>query len=152
MEPGSAGNDLGVPEKAGGISNPAPGRDSAVSYTDDPAAPPSSWLCPIQSDTERRGILQMTTGEYFELVDKSGRVKRTDKRGAIDADLAPILLRIGANPDAWIETISGFGSRFRLAAGLPSSLRSFAEEIGRRWLKGIGAARTAFASTSPQLA
>lgn len=70
----------------------------------------------------------------------------------MDAELAPILLRIGANPDAWIETISGFGSRFRLAAGLLSNLRQFADQLGRRWLKGVASARAAFASTSPQLA
>jgi hypothetical protein len=70
---------------------------------------------------------------------------RSDKRGAIDADLAPILLRIGANPEAWIDTVSRFGSKFRLAAGLVSSLRSFAGQLGRRWLTGIAAARAAFA-------
>ncbi len=64
-----------------------------------PSNPSSaSWLCPIQSDSQRRGILQMTAADYFDLVDQSGRILRSDKRGAIDADLAPILLRIGANP------------------------------------------------------
>ena len=91
----------------------------------------------------------MTAIEYFDLVDKSGRIIRSDKRGSIDADLAPILLRIGANPDAWLETISRFESRFCLAAGLLSNLRNFAQQIGRRWLKGIGTARTAFASSVP---
>jgi hypothetical protein len=71
---------------------------------------------------------------------------RSDKRGAIDADLKPILLRIGANPDVWIETISHFGSKFRLAAGLLSNLRNFANQVGRRWLIGVATARTAFAS------
>ena len=93
----------------------------------------------------------MTAVEYFDLVDKSGRMTRSDKRGAIDADLAPILLRIGANPDAWIETISRFGCKFRLAAGLPSHLHNFAYQLGRRWLKGLAAARTAFAPSPPQL-
>ena len=101
---------------------------------------------------QRRGILQMTAAEYFDLVDKSGRMMRSDKRGAIDADLAPILLRIGANPEAWLETVSRFGSKFRLAAGLLSNLRNFADRLGRRWLKGVAAARAAFASSPPQLA
>jgi len=67
----------------------------------------------------------------------------------MDPQLATILLRIGANPQAWIDTISRFGPKFRLAAGLISSLRDFADQLGRRWLVGLSAARTAFASTSP---
>ena len=60
----------------------------------------------------------MTATEYFDLVDKSGRFLRSDKRGAIDADLAPILLRIGANPEAWIDTVS------RLRIQIPPRSRS----------------------------
>ncbi len=93
----------------------------------------------------------MTRAEYFDLVDQSGRMMRSGKRGAIDADLMPILLRIGANPDAWIETISRFGSRFRLAAGMLSNLRDFANQIGRRWVMGVAATRSAFVKPSPQL-
>jgi REP element-mobilizing transposase RayT len=112
-------------------------------------APSSCWLCPIQSDSQRRGILPMTATEYFDLVDTSGRILRSDKRGAIDAGLAPILLRIGANPEAWIDTVSLFASKFRLAAGLVSSLRSFADQLGQRWLTGVAAARTSFAVSPP---
>jgi putative transposase len=110
------------------------------------------WLCPIASDSERRGILGMTAAEYIELVDKSGRMTRSDKRGAIDADLAPVLMRIGANPEAWADTISCFGSRFRLAAGLLCNLRHFADQLGRKWLRGVANARASFASSPPQFA
>ena len=105
----------------------------------------STWLCPIGSGNNRRGILQITTAEYLDLVDRSGRLLRSGKHGAIDADLAPILLRIGIKPDAWLETVSRFESRFRLAAGLLSSLRTFADQLGRKWLAGLTAARIAFA-------
>lgn len=108
----------------------------------------TGWLCPIQSNSNRRGILRITAAEYIDLVDQSGRILRSDKRGAIDADLAPILLRIGANPEAWIDTISRFESRFRLAVGLLSSLRHFADQIGRRWLAGLTAARAVFVTTA----
>jgi REP element-mobilizing transposase RayT len=113
------------------------------------AGPSSGWLCPIQSDSQRRGILQMTTTEYFDLVDRSGRLLRADKPGAMDPDLAPILWRLGANPQAWPDTVSHFGSRFHLAAGLLSSLRSYADRLGRRWLTGVSMARASF-STLPQ--
>jgi len=117
-----------------------------------PHAPSSHWLCPIQSDSQRRGILQMTPTDYFDLVDKSGRILRSGTRGAIDPGLAPILLRISANPETWIDTVSRFGSKFRLAAGLLSSMRSFADQLGRRWLTGVAAARSSFAVLPPQSA
>ena len=113
---------------------------------------PACWLCPISSELHLRGILPMTAAEYFDLVDRSGRMIRSDKRGAIDANLAPILLRIGANPEAWAETISGFGYKFSLVAGMLSSLRHLADQFGKRWFKGVAAARAAFVPKSPQLA
>jgi putative transposase len=94
----------------------------------------------------------MTLTEYFDLVDRSGRMIQLDKRGAIDADLAPILLRIGANPDEWLDTVSRFGSKFPPAAGLLSNLRIFAHQLGRRWLKGVTASRATFTSSAPQVA
>ena len=146
MPSGSLGNDLGMPEPSREISNPVSGSTSATS--DPLAGVPliSSWLCPIQSDSQRRGILPMTEAEYIDLVDRSGRMIRAGKRGSIEAELAPILRRIGAKPDAWSDTVSRFGSRFRLAAGKISSLRDFADQLGRRWFAGVATARAAFAS------
>jgi hypothetical protein len=142
----SFGGEMPKSEDAAEISHVIPTESL------DAPVPSASWLCPIQSDVERRGILEMTAAEYFDLVDKSGRILRADKRCAIDPDLAPILLRIGANPKGWPDTISHFGSRFRLAAGLVSNLRTFADQIGRRWLTGVSMARAAFCASPPQLA
>ena len=138
------------PEEGADISNAIPER-IRTDFLDVPI-PSACWLCPIQSDFQRRGILQMTAAEYFDLVDKSGRIVRTGKHGAIDPDLDPILLRIGANPQAWRDTICHFGSKFRLAAGLLSNLRNFADQLSRRWLTGVAIARAAFSTTPPQLA
>jgi REP element-mobilizing transposase RayT len=146
MNPASVGKRITVPENATVISDHVPDHLSILAH------PLDDWLCPIQSESGRRGILQMTPAEYFDLVDKSGRMVRLHKRGAIDADLEPILRRIGANPDAWFDTVSHFGSNFRLAAGLVSSLRNYADRLGRRWLQGAAMARTAFGSPRPRLA
>jgi len=134
------------------------GKETAATVSGNPeqsklcgnATVSSSWLCPISTDIQQRGILHMTAIEYFDLVDRSGRMVRSDKRGSIDADFVPILLRIGANPDAWLDTISCFGSKFSLAAGLLSNLRSFACQLSRCWLKGAAMARVAFASSPLQ--
>jgi REP element-mobilizing transposase RayT len=137
----SGSMDTGIPELEERAKDTAPVSNFKVV--------PALWLCPIQSDAEHRGILRMTESEYLDLVDRSGRILRRGKRGSIPSDLAPILLRIGANPEAWLDTISRFGSRFRLAAGLVSSLRIFAEGLNKRWFTGMAAARIAFA-TKPQ--
>jgi len=150
MHAASFANGLPMPEDSAQIQDPVPGRLATMANSHYSSA--AGWLCPIQSDSEQRGILNMTAAEYFDLVDRSGRMTRSDKRGAVDAELAPILLRIGANPDAWLETVTRFGSRFRIAAGLLANLRKFADQIGRRWLKGVAASRIAFASSTPRFA
>lgn len=66
----------------------------------------------------------------------SGHMIRPDKPGSMDPAMAPILLRISANPSAWHETITRFGSRFRLAAGLLANQRRFADQLGKHWLSG----------------
>ena len=78
------------------------------------------------------------------LVDRSGRILRTDKCGAIDAELTPILQRIGAKPEAWSDTISCFEDKFCLVAGLLDNLRKFADELGKRWFIGLSASRCVF--------
>jgi len=118
----------------------------------DPIILSSDWLCQIQSDSQRRGILQMTEAQYIDLVDRSGRILKTKNQAAIDPNLAPILMRIGANPPAWPETIAHFGSKFRLAVGLLPNLRNFAAQLSRRWLIGVTAAQAAFASSPPPMA
>jgi REP element-mobilizing transposase RayT len=134
-------------ENMGEGVTPAPVMDELFDNKD----LPDSWLCPIASESGRRGILTISAAEYFDLVDISGRAIRSNKRGSIDATLAPILLRIGANPEAWPETISRFGSKFHLVAGLLANLRLFADQLGRRWLKGIAAAQSAFAPAPQRL-
>jgi hypothetical protein len=103
------------------------------------------WLCPIQSTSSRRGILEISTLDYFNLVDRSGRIIRSNKQGFIDNDLEPILVRIGAIPKAWGETVSQFGSAFGLVAGKLIEMRKFANRLNRNWFKGLAIARSAFA-------
>ena len=146
MPSGSIDMCTPLPEQAGQVPEANPDSFSVLTRLRE------AWLCPIQSEPGRRGILEMTTADYIDLVDRSGRMMRPGKRGVIDPELEPILLRIGANPDAWLDTVSRFAPKFRLAAGLASSLRSFAERLGRRWFQGAATARIAFGSTRPQLA
>jgi hypothetical protein len=55
-----------------------------------------------------------------------------------------VLSRIGAKPEAWIDTISRFGSKFHVAAGKLINLKNFTNKIGVHWLLGLSAARASF--------
>jgi len=106
----------------------------------------SLWLCPISSCTDPNGILPMSEDEYLNLVDRTGRLVRHDKRGAMDPDLAPILDRIRANPNAWEDTVSNFEENFHLVAGTLSNIRKFAKQLGKHWFTGVKASQSAFSS------
>lgn len=140
-------DDSSEPRDAANISTPRKRHSTSGSIFADSASDSASddlWLCPIQSNSSRRGILEMSAVDYFDLVDQSGRMIRSDKRGFIDERLEPILNRIGAIPKAWMETVSNFGSVFWLAAGRLAQIREFADRLNRHWFKGLSAARSAF--------
>jgi hypothetical protein len=88
--------------------------------------------------------MSISEEQYFDLVDKSGREIRAGKRGSINPDLAPILSRIGARQDAFIDTVSRFGEIFHIAAGTHSSMKKFAAKIGVHWLVGGRKAKSLF--------
>ena len=113
-------------------------------------APPDSadWLYPISSDMDPNGILTMSTEEYFDLVDRSGRIIRSDKQGFITEDIEPILYRLGVISSAWLDTVSNFGDKFHLVAGLLHNIRSYADRIGSRWFVGVSSARAVFNSST----
>jgi len=75
--------------------------------------------------------------DYLSLVDWTGRAVREDKRGAIPEDLAPILLRLGVEPESWLDSVCQFESRYRRVMGPVRKLRELAEATGIRWFHGI---------------
>ena len=83
-----------------------------------------------------KGFLPMTLEEYLQLLDWTGREIRADKRGAIPADLQPILERLQVQPDRWIDTVCDYERHFRTAVGRFASLRAEAVRRGRRWPQG----------------
>ena len=131
----------------GNVHKPAETDDRSNPIPESAPAPPSPWLCPIQSDSLRLGILPMSESDYLDLVHLSARVLCSSTTSTIDPALVPLLLRIGIKPLFWLDTVSRFHSRFHLAAGLISSLRCLANRLGRRWLAGLNAARAAFADS-----
>ena len=83
----------------------------------------------------------ITTAEYLELVDFSGRIWREDKSHAIPSSLPPILRRIGLSEEAWLGQVKHTRTGFYRAIGSVEALMERAEQLGQRWLKGINLAR-----------
>jgi hypothetical protein len=56
---------------------------------------------------EQIGIL-LSLEDYLQLVDTTGRMIRTDKRGAISINLPPILERLLINQQQWLQKSQQF--------------------------------------------
>jgi hypothetical protein len=110
----------------------------------------ADWLVSLDGPDAPFGALLGET-EYLWLVDWTGRQLREDKPGVIDPSVAPILQSLGLDIQQWAKTVRGYRKLFWQAAGNGESLKSFASRLGKRWLKGQLASRTAFLD-APQLA
>jgi REP element-mobilizing transposase RayT len=112
------------------------------------------WLSPLAGDptptsgeklrASDKPFLSIGLDDYLKLVDWTGRQLRSDKRGAIPGDVAPILDRLQVRGDGWLGVVEHFGRWFRHAAGRAESVAQRAVELGRSHLHGIGPARLAF--------
>lgn len=89
-------------------------------------------------------FLPLKMHEYLDLLDRTGREARKNKRGAIPAELAPILDWLRVSGETWVDVVTNFGRWFRRAAGRLESLRGEAHRRGRHWLHGVVHSRAAF--------
>jgi hypothetical protein len=89
--------------------------------------------------------LPCTLSDYLELVDWSGRAIVHGKRGAIDANLPPILERLKLRPEAYLKFIRrDKETRFGHFIGAVESMKDLAQQFGKRFLKGQTAAAAMF--------
>jgi len=115
------------------------------------ATPPGMPLMPLvkQRHDKHQNAIGFTLGDYLELVDWAGRAVREDKRGAIATDAPPILQRIGLDPAGYLEHIGGTPEPERpTVIGHVRNVRQAAEALGRRFLKGVGAAKRLYGPAS----
>ncbi len=113
------------------------------------AAEADAWLCPMDDPADgaqRPTVLAVSTDSYLALVDWTGRSLVEGKRGALPTELRPILQTMELETGRWVETVAGYGGMFHRVAGRAESLRRKAAAMGRRWLAGVRAGRTAFRS------
>ena len=120
----------------------------------------AAWLSPFELSRQQpnqlvpkgrasnQGCLPMSFAEYLQLLDWTGRQQRTDKRGAIFAELPPILARLSLDAENWLKLIHNFRKQFRRAAGRPDSLTKEAAKHGCRRMPGLARSQEIFGPQS----
>jgi len=79
--------------------------------------------------------LPIRFSDYLELVDWTGRAVLTGKRGAIPANVPPILERLGIRPDSYLKSIAEKPRIFVSAIGPVDALRQFAKSVGLKFIR-----------------
>lgn len=85
----------------------------------------------------------LSTQDYLELVDATGRVLVAGKAAISDA-IAPILHRLNLNPVHWEDYSQAITSKFNRVVAPVHTLRSIATSLGQSWLKGLASAQALF--------
>jgi hypothetical protein len=98
------------------------------------------WIAPMAACTRTSDAVRvlapcsLSLDTYLDLVDQTGRIVRSGKRGAIPAHLAPILTRLEIDAEAWVD-IMMHGGRF-LGSGIGSAVARAGEAV-RRGVKWV---------------
>ncbi len=104
------------------------------------ASSAAAWLAPLRRCvpySEKTAALYpgpLSLDDYLTLVDETGRLIHSGKRGAIPAHLAPILARLDLDFDTWLTTMC---SPSRFLGGAIGSAAARAAEAVRRGIKWV---------------
>ncbi len=90
------------------------------------------------SRTDIHAALPFTREDYFDLVDKTGRLIREDKSGFIPSETPSVISQLGINPDKWLNHIKHFSRSYAECVGSPANIIAYANVFERRWGKGVG--------------
>jgi len=95
------------------------------------------WVAPIERATAGHAPAIIALDDYLTLVDETGRIIRSGKRGAIPAHLAPILERLDLDLDAWLDLMRSAGSFLGGAFGRAAARAREAIRRGARWIVDV---------------
>ena len=118
----------------------------------------TGWLAPIPLEAKRqavrtkktirrasnKGCLLLGLGDYLELLDWTGRQIRSDKRGAMPANLEPLFERLGISTELWVDCVVNFRKWFRSSVGRAKSMEAAAESRGHSRAISVSSARRIF--------
>lgn len=79
----------------------------------------------------------LSSADYLQLLDWTGRALAPGKRGRIGSDAPAIVTRMDCEARRWTTRVDSFGNGWARAAGSAQDLIALAERLGQRWLKGL---------------
>ena len=82
--------------------------------------------------------------DYLRLVDWTGRAIRNGKKEAIPDELAPVLERVGLNPDLWLKSVNCYQRHYFTVLGALDRIKAYAEAQNKRWLRGQSTAMNCY--------
>jgi hypothetical protein len=89
----------------------------------------------------------LSTSDYIELVDLTGRSIKKGKRGSIPTQLEAVLTRLRLKTDVWHDNVNQFGRLFMRIVGDKDALTEAAVTAKKQWFKGKTSARIVFADS-----
>ena len=112
---------------------------------------PGPRLVPFREVVHQDALdyLPCSLKDYLDLLDTTGRVIVTGKRGFIIGDEPRLLQSLDVDPNRWLDTLVNLQSRYELAMGAPEKMLQLAKRWGKRWLHGSRAASRLYAAVSP---
>jgi hypothetical protein len=100
----------------------------------------SSPLKPIAGNL--RPAVDITTAEYLQILDWTGRQLAPGKRGRISQHVPDIVKIFDHDAKHWTTRVAAFGGGWYRIVGSAQDLMAWAERLGQPWLKGIRLAHT----------
>lgn len=82
--------------------------------------------------------------DYLELLDWTGKIIRSDKRGAISGALPLILDLLDITPNEWLVLTTRLGSEFKGLVGCVDKLKKAAKKLGYQRTPGISICKAVF--------
>lgn len=123
-------------QAADGESTSSPDDWLAPLPLNEATAPPGPAPSRCAARCSDRGCLPITTPDYLNLLDWTGRRISGKEGGVIPAELAPILTRLGIVEEYWLELAGNFGRLFHRVAGSSASVALERARAGRRFRPG----------------
>ena len=84
--------------------------------------------------------------DYIELVEWSGRIMRSNKKGYIPEDTPDIVHRLGMKPKHFLYLTENFECPFKNLVGAAYKVREVCEQLGQHWVHGINQCEKYFSS------
>lgn len=100
------------------------------------------WLTPLTRCVAGDAVATWSVDDYLTVLDATGRILRSGKRGGIPPELAPILSRLDLQVERWVATMAGWRQMCGAAIG---ALASRAQEAVRRRVRWVRNACALFA-------